>query len=145
MAGQKEQDFKNHARSDPAFHGFLTLMGLALLIGAITYVVRDPGWDSASHVLAVVWVIVLQFKVRLYALKVQDRVIRLEERLRLAQILPEPLRGRVGDLSEAQLIGLRFASDGEVAGLAQRALDEKMGTKQIKEAVQRWRPDYWRV
>ncbi|MSV36155.1 MAG: hypothetical protein EXQ47_11260 [Bryobacterales bacterium] len=145
MAGQKEQNFKNHARLDPAFHGFLTLMGLAMLIGAITYVVQEPGWVSAAHLLTVIWVIALQFKVRLYALKVQDRLIRLEERLRLAQILPESLRGRIGELSEAQLIGLRFASDGELAGLAQRALEEQLGAKQIKEAVRHWRPDYWRV
>lgn len=145
MAQQKEQNFKNHARFDPAFHGFLTLMGLALLIGAITYVVRVPGWDSALHVMAVIWVIVLQFKVRLYALKVQDRVIRLEERLRLAQILPESLRGRIGELTEAQLVGLRFASDGELTALAQRAWSDDLDVKQIKQAIQHWRPDYWRV
>ena len=145
MAEPKEQNFKNHGRIDPAFHGFLAPLGLAMLIGAVTYVVRDPGWDSASHVLAVIWVIVLQFKVRLYALKVQDRVIRLEERLRLAQLLPESQRGPSGELSESQLIGLRFASDGEVAGLAQRALAEKLDAKQIKQAVQQWRPDHWRV
>jgi len=145
MAEQKEQNFKNHARLDPAFHGFLTLVGLALLIGAITYVVREPGWGSAWHLLAVIWAIVLQFKVRLYSLKVQDRVIRLEERLRLAQLLPDSLRGRIGELSERQLIALRFASDGEVAGLAERTLAEKMDPKQIKQAVRQWRPDHWRV
>jgi hypothetical protein len=65
--------------------------------------------------------------------------------LRLAGILPEPLRGRIGELTEGQLIALRFASDAEVPALVRRALDEKLDRKQIKEAIQEWRPDYWRV
>jgi hypothetical protein len=145
MAEQKEQNFKNHARMDPAFHGFLTLVGLVLLIGAVTHLVRNPGWESGAHVLAVVWIIVLQFKMRLYALKVQDRVIRLEERLRLDQLLAESVRGRIGEFTERQLIALRFASDAELPELAQRALAEKLDSKQIKQAVKTWRPDYWRV
>ncbi len=85
------------------------------------------------------------FKVRLYSLKVQDRVIRLEERLRLTQLSQEPLRSRIPELTVGQLCALRFASDAEVAKLAERALNEKLSRADIKKAIQTWRPDYWRV
>ncbi len=84
-------------------------------------------------------------KIRLNALRVQDRVIRLEERLRLASLLPEPLRSRIPELTVGQLVGLRFASDGEVAKLVERALSEKLSREDIKKAIQTWRPDNLRV
>ena len=142
---QPEQNLKNHARFDPMFHGFLTVGALILLGATIYALIRQPDWLGAVRVFGVVWVIVLMFKTRLYALKVQDRVIRLEERLRLAQLLPEPARARIGELDEGQLIALRFASDGEVAGLVQQALDGNWDQKQIKSAIRNWRPDYLRV
>src|ERR1039457_2355583 len=120
---QAQQNFKNHARTDPMFHGFLFIGALMLLGFTIYALVKQPNLLGAVRVFAVVWALVLMFKVRLYALKVQDRVIRLEERLRLAQLLPEATRSRIGELSEPQLIALRFASDGEVAGLVQQTLD----------------------
>ena len=142
---QAEQSFKNHARTDPMFHGFLFLGALLLLGCSIYALVRQPDWWGAVRLFGVLWAIVLMFKVRLYALKVQDRVIRLEERLRLAQLLPDATRSRIGELSEPQLIALRFASDGEVAGLVQQTLDGKWDPKQIKGAVKVWRPDFFRV
>lgn len=142
---QPEQNLKNHARFDPMFHGFL-FVGALLLLGATIYaLIRQPDWMGVVRLFGVLWVIVLMFKTRLYAMKVQDRVIRLEERLRLAQLLPEPTRGRIGELSEGQLIALRFASDAEIPGLVQQTLGGKWDPKQIKSAIKSWRPDYLRV
>jgi Family of unknown function (DUF6526) len=142
---QTEQNFSNHARTDPAFHFFLFFGALAMLIAAIVREVQFPDWWGAVRLLGVIWLIVLMLKVRMYALKVQDRVIRLEERLRLEKILNDPLRGRIGELREDQLIGLRFASDGELAGLVEKTLAGNLDRKAIKQSVQHWRADYWRV
>jgi len=142
---QPKQNMKNHARFDPMFHGFLSVGALILLGATIYALVRQPNWWGVVRLLGVLWAIVLMFKTRLYALKVQDRVIRLEERLRLAQLLPEATQARIGELSERQLIALRFASDGEVAGLVQQTLDGNWDQKQVKSAIKHWRPDYLRV
>jgi hypothetical protein len=142
---QQAQSLKNHAKIDPSFHFFLAPVALVILIATIVQMVRQPGWYSAAHILVALWALVAVFKIRVYALKVQDRVIRLEERVRLKELAPASLQGRIGDLTEDQLIGLRFASDGEVADLAQRALAGNWNRKQVKEAIKNWRPDHWRV
>jgi hypothetical protein len=139
------QNFKNHGMLDPPFHFFLVPLGLAAFVWSIVVLVRHPGWMAGIHVLAVFWLVVLMFKVRVYALKVQDRVIRLEERLRLAAVLPGSLQPRISELSVDQLIGLRFASDAELAGLVEKTLGGNWKRKQIKEAIQNWKPDNWRV
>jgi hypothetical protein len=84
-------------------------------------------------------------KVRSYPLKVQDRVIRLEERLRLQALAPAEWHAQIYRLTEDQLIGLRFAADDEVVELAKQALEENLNRKQIKERIKNWRPDNWRV
>jgi Family of unknown function (DUF6526) len=139
------QTFSNHTRYDPLFHFFVLPVFAITLIATIVHLVRRPGLHSAWVVVFMIAAVVLMFKTRLYALKVQDRVIRLEERLRLASLLDESLRPRIAEFTESQLIGLRFASDAELPALAARALSEKMSCTEIKRAIQQWRPDYWRV
>jgi hypothetical protein len=90
-------------------------------------------------------ILVVTMKARLYATKLQDRIIRMEERQRLYALLPETLRARIGELSEAQLVGLRFASDAELPGLVEETLAKKLSRAQIKKSIKVWRPDYFRV
>jgi hypothetical protein len=141
----KAQNFSNHAKFDPPFHFFLAPLSLIFVIYTIYRVIVVPDLSHAGHVLVALWALVATFKMRLYSLKVQDRLIRLEERLRLKEVLPAALQPRIGELTEDQLIGLRFASDAELALLTTKALDEKLDRKQIKQAVKSWRPDYLRV
>jgi Family of unknown function (DUF6526) len=145
MATATMQSFANHARFDPPFHFLLAPMGLAAIILSIVLLVRQPGMGSILGVLLSVGFFMIAAKTRSYALKVQDRVIRLEERLRLSMLLPEATRPRIGELTEPQLIALRFASDAELSALAMRALNEGLTGKQIKTSIQMWRGDYFRV
>lgn len=145
MTDRVPQTFSNHGRVDPLFHFFILPVFAITLIAVIVHLVRRPGPWSAWCVVFMIAAVVAVFKIRLYALKVQDRVIRLEERLRLATVLDPSLRPRIGELTEAQLVGLRFASDAELPTLAARALSEKLSCTEIKKAVKDWRPDYWRV
>lgn len=139
------QNFSNYKRHDPLFHFFILPVFALTLLATIVHLVRRPGLHSAWLVVVIVATIVAIFKLRLYPLKVQDRVIRLEERLRLATLLDASLRPRIAEFTESQLIALRFASDAELPALAARALNERLSATEIKKAVQQWRPDYWRV
>jgi len=152
VSQQTPQTYANHTRFDPPFHFFLApvfILGLILSLIHFFYHLRESDMRDNIHsfllILLAVAMITLLLKVRLYSLKVQDRIIRLEERLRLTQLLTEPLSSRIPELTEDQLIGLRFASDTEVPKLVERALNEKLKRKDIKKAIQNWRPDYWRV
>ena len=141
----KQQSAASHAMWVPLFHFVLVPIALINLLVVLYQMVR--GFSLGS-----VWAFVMAFGfaaavqcIRAFAVKLQDRIIRLEERIRLSQVLQEPLRSRIGDLSTSQLIGLRFASDGELSGLVKRALDEKLSRKAIKQEIKQWRPDYERV
>jgi hypothetical protein len=83
--------------------------------------------------------------VRMYSAKVQDRVIRLEERLRLQSLAQQEWHAQIYKLTEDQLIGLRFAPDDEVVDLAKQALEQSLTRKQIKERIKSWRADNWRI
>lgn len=145
MADGASQNFSNHTRYDPVFHFFILPVFAITVIATIVHLVRRPGLHSAWLVVFIIAALAAVFKIRLYALKVQDRIIRLEERLRLASLLDAGLRPRIAEITESQLVGLRFASDAELPGLAARALNEKLSRSEIKKAVRQWRPDYWRV
>jgi len=145
MAEKMPQTLANHTKLDPLFHFIvLPVFALAAIGGTIHFLWR-PSFHTASFFVISVAAVIGVLKIRLYSLKVQDRVIRLEERLRLSSLCSEPLRSRIPELTEGQLIGLRFASDAEVPKLAERALAEKLSRADIKKAIQTWRPDYWRV
>ena len=146
------QTYANHTRFDPPFHFFLLpvfAVGLVMSLIHFFYHLHESDRRANIHsfllIVLAVAMLTLVFKVRLYSLKVQDRIIRLEERLRLTQLLSDPLRSRIPELTEGQLVGLRFASDAEVPKLVERALNEKLKRKDIKKSIQNWRPDYWRV
>jgi hypothetical protein len=152
MAETKPQTFANHTRWDPLYHFFvLPVFLLGLILTLIHFFAHITHGDMRDHIHAFLLILLalalltLALKVRMYSLRVQDRVIRLEERLRLTQLLPEPLRSRIPELTEDQLCGLRFASDAELPKLAERAMNEKLSRADIKKAIQTWRPDYWRV
>ncbi|MFY9905783.1 MAG: DUF6526 family protein [Terriglobales bacterium] len=145
MAQSSSQNFSDHVRWDPLFHFFVLPVFVISLVGSFVHLYRRPGLHSAWMTIVMIAALVAIFKIRLYPLKVQDRVIRLEERLRLMTVLDATLRPRIAELSEAQLIALRFASDAELPALAARALNEKLGRVEIKKAIQEWRGDYWRV
>lgn len=145
MAEKKPQTLANHARFDPLYHFFALPVFLLLPLAGMVYFIRHPGLHSGLMFVVAVALAIIVLKLRTYPLKVQDRVIRLEERLRLSSLLSEPLRSRIPELTEGQLIALRFASDAEVPKLAERAISEKLSPADIKKSIQNWRPDYWRV
>ena len=139
------QSLKNHARLDPPYHIFTFGLYLANLVFAVMSEFRHTDWLTTWYLLISIFVIVPVLKIRMYPLKVQDRVIRLEERLRLQALAPPEWHAQIYRLSEDQLVGLRFAGDDEVVELAKQALEHNLNRKQIKERIKNWRPDDWRV
>lgn len=145
MSNGASQNLSNHARFDPLFHFFVVPVFAITLIMVVVHLFRRPSLWSVWLVIFMLAAIVAVFKARLYPLRVQDRVIRLEERLRLATLVDEAWRPRIAELTESQLIGLRFASDAELPALAARAVTEKLSCAEIKKAVKDWRADFCRV
>ncbi len=140
-----EQNFKNHTRLVPGFHGVTFLLIVTGLIGSIVNLIHA---DAATHYSAALLVVVflavlgVAWYARVFALKAQDRAIRAEENFRHFILTGKPLDKQ---LRMGQIIGLRFASDEELPALAKRAVEEKLSQKDIKQAIQNWRADYYRV
>jgi hypothetical protein len=139
------QNLKNHARFDPAYHFLLFAVYLLNLVYAGFHLYRQPSLSSGWYLVLSLLAVVPLLKLRTYPLKVQDRVIRLEERVRLQTLAPQEWRTQLHRLNENQLIALRFAADDEVVELARQALEQNLTRKQIKERIRNWRPDNWRV
>ncbi len=145
MAEKTPQTLANHVRLHPPFHFFLAPGSILLLILTVVNVVKHSG-ELEAWILLLIGVLmpVAVVLIRTNPLRAQDRLIRLEERLRLGSILPEPVRSQIGQLTEQQLVALRFASDAEAPGLVQQAL-KGMAPKDIKKAIVTWRADVFRV
>jgi len=146
MAENLPQTLANHVRYQPPFHFFVLPVTATAWILTVINVVRHydllEAWALVTLASAAVVAAPL---IRINALKAQDRVIRLEERLRLASVLNEPLKSRSGDLTESQLIALRFSSDAELAGLVDKSLNSKLSAADIKKSIVNWRADIFRV
>lgn len=140
------QNFENHAKFVPAFH-VVVLGTFTINLGWSLYRVAHAfSAESVLSLLLAVAFILLAFYSRTFALTVQDRVIRLEMRLRMLQILPVELRPRISEFSVNQLVALRFASDAELPALAKKVLDEKLNDrKAIKKMIREWQPDFLRA
>ena len=140
------QNFKNHTRIVPAFHMVALPIFFFNAIWAIVRVIRHFSAESVVSALVAIALVIAFTYARLFALTVQDRVIRLEMKLRLRELLPDDLQDRIAEFTVAQLIALRFAGDAELPGLARKVLDEKVNDRTaIKKMVQNWQPDTLRA
>jgi hypothetical protein len=142
----KEQSAASHARMVPMFHYVGGLMTIANLIWSLVRLVRVQNGPSLQQAFVAVILMILFWYARAFPLTAQDRIIRLEERLRLARLLPAELQPRIDELTHQQLIAMRFASDAELPDLARRVIAENMhDAKAIKSSIKEWRADHLRV
>lgn len=140
------QNFENHAKWVPAFHFFVLPVFLFNVFWSIYRLIQSFSIESAISLVLALALFLLAFYSRTFALAVQDRLIRLEMRLRMQQLLPQELRPRIPDFTIDQLVALRFASDAELPGLCRKVLDDKLtDRKTIKKMVQNWQPDLLRA
>jgi len=142
-----EQNFASHVRFVPPFHFFAVPVFVINFFWSL-YRLKQLGisFEGVFGVILAAALVVAILEARLFALTVQDRVIRMEERLRYERILPEELRWRAEELTVGQFVSLRFASDEELPQLMRKVLDEKLtGRKAIKQLIKNWRPDYLRA
>ena len=142
----RPQDFATHRRWVPLFHFFTMPVLLVNLVSWVIPVFSSFSFRSILAALVAVALFILAFLARVFAGSVQDRVIRLEERLRLERLLPDELKRRTDEFSVRQLVGLRFASDEELPGLAKKVLDGNIEkADDIKRQIKTWRPDFQRI
>jgi Family of unknown function (DUF6526) len=145
MAERQPQNFANHRKIVPLYH-IVTFGILAInLIWRLVQLVRWTSWQALLDLLVAFALMGLFFYARIFALTVQDRMIRLEMRLRLMGILPADLKGRIDELTRDQFVALRFASDAEMADLMREVLTNNIRSRdEIKRRIKNWTPDYLR-
>ena len=140
------QTFENHTRFVPVWHFIAAPILLVNFGWAVHNVIKVQDSDTVIALLLSIALLILWAFARVFALTVQDRVIRLEMRLKLAALLPAEMRSRIPEFTVGQLVALRFASDEELPALARKVLDAGLNNrKAIKQMVQNWRPDHQRV
>ena len=145
MANQG-QNFSNHTRFVPLFHYVALPILLFNFVSAVVGLFNGITFDASLHVLVAVALIIVARFARVFALKAQDRVIRLEMRLRMQELLPEDRQGRINDFTPTQMVSLRFAGDAELPELARKVLDENITkSTSIKKMITDWQGDYFRV
>lgn len=143
----KQQNYSNHVKFVPLFHFFVLPVLLINFFSSIfRYRVLGFSWTWLIGVLTALALFMLAGLGRTFALKVQDRVIRMEERQRCERLLPAELKSRIAEITPEQFVALRFASDGELPALVNKVLTDKLSDrKTIKQMVQNWRGDYLRA
>lgn len=139
-----EQSFKSHTKWDPLFHFGIAPLNLLIVFFAAKSALAYRDRVHHFYLALGISLLLIAIKTRLYALKNQDRIIRLEERIRLYLLMPSE-GSTIDALTVPQYVGLRFASDAEVCDLARAAVRENLTSKQIKERVKTWRPDHHRA
>lgn len=146
MASAEPQSLANHSRIVPGFHYLGFGLVVAYLVLSIVQLVRQPGLGTFNGLLLGLILVVLTWYVRIFPLVAQDRVIRLEERIRLAKLLPADLQPQIESLTMGQLAALRFASDAELPELVRKVLAEQIRSRKvIKALIREWKPDHLRV
>ena len=143
MAAQ--QSFENHAKVVPAYHYFTFGLIAAYLVYRLYIVATAFSLDAVMSLLLAVGVMMAAFWSRVFALRVQDRVIRLEMRIRLLRVAPA-IAPRLGEFTINQLCSLRFAGDTELPALAEQVLAERLDDrKAIKRMIKNWQADLLRA
>ena len=146
MAENIQQNYANHVRKLPSLYLAAALVLVINFLWAAYLAVRNVAFGTVLQVFFVASLLILFVFSRTFALTVQDRLIRLEERMRMERLLPADLRPRIGEFTVKQLVGLRFASDAELPALAREVLGGKLTELDaIKRAVKDWRADWQRA
>ena len=146
MANDTPQSFKKHARIVPAYHLVAGPIFFANFFWSAYRAITLPSGPTIFGLLMAIAFIILFFYSRIFALTVQDRIIRLEMRLRMRELLPSDLLSRINEFTPGQLVALRFASDRELPALARQVLEQRMNNrKAIKQLVKEWQADNLRA